>query len=323
MDAFILPFLIASLLKPIDSSFITITPVSVGGSCKITASDSLYTHEHIRNTKKNLVKEPLYFLQRNAQLSSLRSSITCAKAHMLHVLDTVVPGWMFDECTSDGCLFNRLSSSVRTKFEQQIFTYVQQSKPDISVPLVYTSFGSGDLMADILLLDRILSAGYQHITIHLIDTRWNSFINNVYAKNPCTSEDQARYVHTLLQLMHWHAAYIPTSDIQCFIHSNAKSYIEYCQTHEHARPDIYVGSDYYQDNIESAYDFFSIAYTCAKPETLCCSLADLCGVSNWQSEYIAYIFSKRENIQIDTRQDYLDQDNLDAYFNVLWTMPYA
>lgn len=104
----------------------------------------------------------------NILMMQIMGGLTCNKIKLSSLLGKL------KECHN--CPLDRLDKpEKRCDFENKIIDDLRTNHPDPSSPLVLTSFASGELYQEFVLLNKIHHRGYFNITINLID--------HIYAKH--------------------------------------------------------------------------------------------------------------------------------------------
>lgn len=77
-----------------------------------------------------------------------------------------------------------ISQDTRVHFADNVVKHITQKFPDRAMNLVYTSFASGHLLQDFMIIGRLLKLGYTHITVNLIDNTYPTVYGRITRKLP-------------------------------------------------------------------------------------------------------------------------------------------
>ena len=151
------------------------TPTFAGGlELRLDDTVNLGVSPQQRVEIHSLLGSPQNLVTRN--LKNNRNIGTCSLSQLptpdfFYNNSKEVPAGLLTECTGY-CHLNRLSQPwFRNSFEQEVVKAV--SSNCIKEKLVYTSFGSGFLFSDFILITKLIEKGFKNIDINLIDLQYN------------------------------------------------------------------------------------------------------------------------------------------------------
>lgn len=139
-----------------------------------------------------------------------------------------------NECSLLECPFTRCCDDLRGDIEAKIIADVQTIYPDKQSRITLTSFGSGDFFQDLVVLARLMKAGYTQIHLNCIDKKW--------AQGHLESLQQERMSLLKAQVIEL-LRFLP-STVSLRLYSSGSDYIADCQRASANKSNIMYGIDY-------------------------------------------------------------------------------
>lgn len=197
------------------------------------------------------------------------------------------PGCFFSECNDNYCALNRLRSTRRDAFEQKAFELIVQNFPNKNEPLELVSFGSSHLMPELIIITKLINAGYNNINIHCIDIAFQEYIEiiqkqpkHIAANLADTHKQRQAWLRSLTYLFHQtcnYLSWLSHRPISINIYDSVDTYlrlnkeativmgIDYCETFSGDRSKIRMALG----------DFYKLSFTSCKNNGLILSNIDL------------------------------------------------
>jgi len=163
---------------------------------------------------------------------------------------------------------------IRADFENALCRKVEQTYPDKTQPITYTSIGSGSLFQDFMILTKFVDNGYSKFNVNLIDSNYKTFITQ-FKQNPMqaypirtlddvpyevpqktpTTKDPNILNNTFVQFLKWFRFlkdfFARNLEIFINIYSSQESYEQDCQAGFNNFSNVLVVAD-----IDTEYDEF-------------------------------------------------------------------
>lgn len=187
------------------------------------------------------------------------------------------PVWSLNECTGY-CSLNRLTNpNSRKSFETIALQHINTHCPHKEELLVYTSFATGYLFADFVMLTKLIENGYKHIYINLIDTIFDEYIKIIQHEHVIQDNffdkldkllnynyEKSFYMRLLtyriIQLLSWLKKY---EDVHLTLHlyPNIDSYQKDCLKNEKLKANVLLAIDWLDDFSANESTFLDLYYT--------------------------------------------------------------
>ncbi len=277
---FFLIFLILPLYTH-DNLLFTTVPIADGGvRLALSNNGQVRISDEVKEQLRlQLITDPRLILeQNNNNVRSLED-------------ENIVPSWFYrlnqkyplgllTECNGAGCSLDRMDQHLwRKLFEDAVVAKTISFKP-ISQKLVYTSFGSGGLFSDVVLLSKLIESGYKNIEVHLIDKEYSEIISIIKkqdnkAYDTIKTHHQRGYwlrmdVYRLTQFLSYFSR--KNINVSVYIYGNAQSYVNSCISGQVNKADVLLAMDFVDDftTTKTLEDLDKIAKKALKESGLFC-----------------------------------------------------
>src|SRR3990167_9709386 len=136
-----------------------------GGGLEIVLDEEVAlgaSHNTRQALSHELLVSPQNVLISNAKIRKLLENQTLINADFFYKKSKKYPLGFLNECQGYDCRVNRIKfPSYRNNFEDGVVKSTILSWPDKQETLVYTSFGSGGLLSDTVLINKLTDRGYK------------------------------------------------------------------------------------------------------------------------------------------------------------------